>query len=267
MDLTDSQILVNIYSNIDVFMVVFVRVLGFMIVLPVMSGQNIPMQVRLILSLSLAFLVFMANSVVLPPYGLNVISFAMLLMQEFLVGLVLGLVVMMIFSMFHFVGQLVDYQMGFSMVNVMDPFSNQQTPITGNLYYMIISLFFVTQGGLHLVLRAMFESFGVLRLGEAVVLTNQNLPQIIMNIIINYFRIGFNIALPIIGTLIIVNFILGILVKAVPQMNVFVVGMPLKVFIGLILVYITIPFLTSAFDWMMTDIYSHMVGAIREMMP
>jgi flagellar biosynthetic protein FliR len=259
--------LINIYSNIDVFMVVFVRVVGFFVILPIMSGLNVPMQSRLALALGFALIAFMSNSITLPPYGFNIVSFALLLMQEFMVGLILGLVVMMIFSMFHFVGQLVDFQVGYKIANAMDPFSNQQTPLTGNMYYMLVSLFFITQGGLHLVLQAMFDSFGVLHLGEAVVLTNQNLTMIVINIIIGYFRMGLNIALPIVGTLIIVNVILGILVKAVPQMNVFVVGMPLKVLLGLFLIVFSMPVLISAFEWIMNDIYTNIVMMIREMIP
>ena len=268
MDFAASQFLLDLYANVDVFLVVFVRVMGFFIILPVMVGQNIPIFARIGLSLGLALLAFTSNIIVLPPYEFTLLGFGFLILQEFMIGLVIGFAVMMYFSLFHFVGQLVDFQMGFAMVSVADPLGQQQqTPITGNFYYLIISVFFVWTGALHAVIEAFFHSFGMIPMGEAHVLGNPVLAFFMFEVIVEYFVFALRIALPVIGTIIIVDIILGILVKAVPQMNVFVVGLPIKVFLGLIVIYLTLPMLQSAFGFVMNDLISTIWNLIGGMMP
>lgn len=262
-----GEFLMGLYANVDVFLVVFVRVMGFFIILPVMSGQNMPLIARIALSLGLAILAFTSNIITLPPYGATIVGFGLLLLQEFLIGLVIGFIVMMFFSLFHFVGQLVDFQIGFSMVNVADPFGQQQTPITGNLYFLTVSVFFIWTGALQAVIEVFFASFELLNIGEAVVLGNAPLSFFIFEIIIGYFVLALRIAMPVIGTIIIVDIILGILVKAVPQMNVFVVGLPIKVFLGMIIIYLTLPMLNTAFEIVMIDVIGTIWNVIGGMMP
>ncbi|MDR2183281.1 MAG: flagellar biosynthetic protein FliR [Clostridiales bacterium] len=267
MNIAASQTLIELFGNVDVFLVVFVRVMGFFIILPVMAGQNMPIYARLGLSLGMALLAFTSGVIELPPYQFTLIGFSFLIMQEFMIGLVIGFVVMMYFSLFHFVGQLVDFQIGFSMVSVADPFGQMQTPITGNFYYLIVSVFFVWSGALHAVIEAFFASFGMLPIGEAHVLGNAALTFFVFEVIIEYFVLALRIAMPVIGTVIIVDIILGILVKAVPQMNVFVVGLPIKVFLGLIVIYLTLPLLQAAFGFVMNDVIATIWNVIGGMMP
>ena len=267
MDMAASQVLIELYASVDVFLIVFVRVMGFFFVLPVMSGRNLPLTARISLSLGMAILAFTSNAIELPPYQFTLIGFGFLIIQEFLIGLVIGFSVMMFFSLFHFVGQLVDFKMGFAMVNVNDPLSQQQLPITGSFYYLIVSVFFVWSGALHAVIEAFFASFELLSIGEAHILGNAALTFFIFEIIIEYFVFGVRVALPVVGTIMIVDFILGILVKAVPQMNVFVVGLPIKVFLGLIIIYLTLPLLQAAFGFVMNDVITMIWNIIGGMMP
>jgi len=266
-DFTTAPMLAELFSNVDVFFAVFVRIMGLLTVLPVLSGQNLPVMARITLALGIALLAFVANVVTLPPYDLNLLGYGLLLVTEFMSGLIIGLIVMLFFSVFHFIGQLTDFQMGFGMVNVMDPFGNQQTPITGNFYYLIISLFFVSSGALRLVLANLFHSFNFIGLGEAVVTGNAGLTYLIIDIFVQYFRTGFTIALPVIGTLMLVDITLGILVKAVPKMNVFVIGLPIKVMVGLIIVFLTLPFMIDTFEGIMINVNQFIVMAIEVMIP
>ena len=267
MDLATSQFLIFLYGQVDIFLVVFARVLGLFIVLPVMAGQNIPLMARIGLSLSVALIAFTSNAVVIPEYTFSIVGFGMLVLQEFATGLILGFVVMMFFSMFHFVGQMVDYQMGFSMVSVLDPIGQTQTPVTGNIYYLLVSVFFIATGAMHQVLGVFFESFSVLGIGEAFIIGNLSLPGVLLGIIIEYFWFGLRIAMPVVGALITIDFVLGILVKAVPQMNVFVIGLPLKVFLGTLIVYLTMPLMSDAFAEVMNSIIAYILGMINLMIP
>ncbi|MCL2169431.1 MAG: flagellar biosynthetic protein FliR [Defluviitaleaceae bacterium] len=247
MDFTDSELLIYLFNNVDVFMAVFIRMLGFFTVLPILSSGNLPMMARIFLSLGIAILAFVGNIVTLPAYDPTLIGFAMLLMTEFLIGLLIGLAVMIIFTVFQFAGQLIDFQMGFGMANVMDPFTMTQIPVTGNFYFMVMSLMFVMTGALRHIIGLMLGSFDSIALGQAFIFGNESLALTYLGIIIYYFVLGFRIGLPAVGTIMVINIILGILVKSVPQMNVFVIGMPIKVAIGLVIIFLTMPFLSDVF--------------------
>ncbi|MCL2415495.1 MAG: flagellar biosynthetic protein FliR [Defluviitaleaceae bacterium] len=267
MNYEGAALLIGLLDSIDVFFVVFVRVMGFFLILPVMSGQNMPMMSRIALALGVAFFCFMSGMIALPDYNFTIFGFGFLLLSEFLVGMIISFVIMMLFSLFHFVGQMVDHQMGFAMVSVLDPLGQQQAPVTGNLYFLIVSVFFVQTGALHHVIRILFESFGVIDIGSAFLLGNANIIAYVIEIIIVYFIFGVRFALPVVGTLIIVDIVLGILVKAVPQMNVFVVGMPLKVLVGLFVVFVTLPSFAPIFGLVMNDVIGYILNILRGMMP
>lgn len=262
MNIAESETLLAFYENVDVFLVVFTRAMGFFIILPLIAGNNIPIMARIWLCLGISLLAFTTNVITLPEYSETIMGFGFLLVQEFALGLLMGFIVLMFFSMFHFVGQLVDFQMGFSMVSVHDPFMQTQAPITGNFYYLIVTVLFVVTGSLHSVIFVFFESFAVVPFGQADVFSNPDIPHGLMLIIIQYFALGLRIALPVIGTLILVDLVLGILVKAVPQMNVFVVGIPLKVFVGLIVIFLTLPVFQDAFTFVMEDVIGFMMNLL-----
>jgi len=267
MNYEGAILFLTLFANVDVFLVVFVRVMGFFTVLPVVSGQNMPVMARIGLALGIAMLAFTTNAISLPSYHFSIMGFGMLLASEFMIGLIIGFVVMMMFSLFHFVGQLVDYQMGFSMVSVHDPLGQTQAPVTGNLYFLIVCVFFIATGVLNHIIWIVFESFGIIDIGAAQIIDNADLVRVLVEIIVVYFVTGVRIALPIVGTLIIVDVVLGILVKAVPQMNVFIVGLPLKVFLGTILVYLTMPLLAPRFWNVVDNINVFIMEAMRRMMP
>ncbi|MCL2235554.1 MAG: flagellar biosynthetic protein FliR [Defluviitaleaceae bacterium] len=267
MDLTAAQTLVELFANVDVFMAVFVRVMGFFIILPITSGQSLPLQGRIVLAVSIALLAFVSGAVQLPAYEFSIVGFMMFMVTEFLVGLVIGMIVMIIFSIFQFVGQLTDFSIGFRIVDVMDPFSMQQMPVTGQLYFFTASIFFLTSGAFHMVLRAFFDSFSIIGLGQGQVIGNANLAGRVIDMMISYFHLGLRMALPIVGTLLTIDIVLGILVKAIPNMNVFVVGMPLKVMVGLVIIYFIMPFIITAFGIVMDDIMNNVIEVIWRMAP
>ncbi len=248
MDSIGTLFLVEFFSKIDIFLVIFIRIIAFFIVLPVVSGRNIPTTGKIILSVSIAYLLFKSEIVTSVNYHDTVVGYFMLLIKEFFIGFTMGFVVFLIFNIMYFAGQLIDYQIGFSMVNVFDPISQIQVPIVGNMLYLIASVLFIQTGGFHTFIFAMANSFTEIPIGSAMIVENQQLLLYIVGLLVDFFVISFKLALPIVGSILIIDVALGILVKAVPQMNVFVVGMPLKVLAGFILLYFLIPSIVEFFD-------------------
>ncbi len=247
--LTESTpYLVVMYENIDKLLLIFVRIVAFLYLLPVFSGRNVPTIVKIMLSFIISVLLFstgVANNAVV---GTTVVGYAVSISKEIFTGLLLGFVVYLVFTIVYLGGQMMDYSIGFSMVSVIDPVSQIQVPITGNLMFYIMTVLFVVSGGLNAVLYVFFDSFRQIPIGSVNFMIDQGLVQYFVDLTATYFSLGVRIAAPILGTILVVDVALGILVKASPQMNVFVVGMPIKLLVGLILLVIISPYLFDVFD-------------------
>ena len=245
------DVLVLFFAQIDVFMLIFIRVLAFFLVLPVISSQNVFMQGRLFLALCTTVALFMSGLVSTVFYMQTTLGFVYLMILEFLVGLAMGYVVFAVFNLIFFAGQLMDFQIGFMMVNVLDPMTQIQVPITGNLFYFAMVGLVIVTGGLHSFIYTFFYSYYHLPIGTAIVVGNSNLAWYIVELLAQSTILAVRLSMPIVGSMMIINAALGIMVKTVPQMNIFVVGLPLKLLIGIILLYmIMIPNLGAMFGQM-----------------
>jgi flagellar biosynthetic protein FliR len=230
-------ILASFYDSIDVFLLIFVRVLGFFLLLPVVSANNIPMQIRLMLAFCLSITVYTSGAVNIVPFNDTIISYFGLILTEFFTGVLLGYILYFTFTIILYTGRIIDYNIGFSMVNILDPITQIQVPVTGNLLFLAIMALLAATGGLHSFVGAFFYSYNILPIGISQIVGNAPLAWHMMTLLTSFVLLGVRIALPIIGAMMVINVTLGIMVKAVPQMNVFVVGMPIKVLVGLFLIF------------------------------
>ena len=160
-----------------------------------------------------------------------------------------------------------DQQIGYSMANVFDPMTNNQVPITGNLYYFSLCALFIINRGHHMVITAIFYSYKSLPIGKSYILGNSGLFFGIINIMVEFFKIGFLFALPIIGVILTMDVVLGVLVRAVPKMNVFVVGMPLKVIAGLATLWVIVPIFSEIYYRIYNLVSELILNSIKVMMP
>ncbi len=267
MDSFNAAALIQLFSNIDVFLVILVRFLGLVMILPIFTGSNIPMVSKVGFAVMTAYILFTSQAVTEIVYIDNVIGYTLLLIKEFTIGFIIGFVVYLFFTLIYLGGQLIDFQIGFSMVNVFDPLNQIQVPIVGNLFYLIVSLFLVQTGGLNAIIAALFYSYKALPVNTAVILGNGNLFSYILDMIIKFYDIGIKLSLPVMGAILIVDVSLGLLVKAVPQMNVFVVGMPLKLLIGLLVLFYVAPILINIYDVVFNETYNSIMNIIGGMSP
>ena len=168
-------------------------------------------------------------------YG-DVFLLGFALTKEFGIGVFLGFFVSLIFVALQLAGQFIDYQTGFGLVNVIDPESRVQVPLAGRFLYLLAALLFLIIGGHHLIIRALVQSFSDIRLFT---LINQTFSQL--------FFISFKIAAPVMAAVFLAEMSYGIIVRAVPQLNILIVGLPLKMGLGMIFLYLSLPF----FFWLM----------------
>lgn len=223
----------------EIFLLVFVRMTGLFVIAPIFGRRNIPAYTKIGLSLLLA--VILTATVKLPGVvnSDNMYVFSFIIVKEFLVGLLIGYIAYLIFSAIYIAGQLIDMQIGFGMVNVIDPMSNIQVPITSNFYFIVCMLIFLTVDGHHLLIKALFDSYVIVPPGEAVY-NSKIILQDLVKIFGNIFFIAFKISAPVVAAILISDMALGIIMRTVPQLNIFIVGLPIKIFLGILVMIATI---------------------------
>jgi len=264
--LDSAGFLLGLYDNIDVFLLITVRLLAFFLLLPIISGQYVPMMAKIGLAMYISLISVSTGTLSAAAYDNSVLGYLMLILGEFAVGLILAFAAYLVFSVFLFAGQLIDFQIGFSMVSVFDPVTQIQVPITGNLYYMVAAILFLQLGGLNSFIYTIFHSYKVLPIGGAFIIGNGGtLSAYILKMLGEMMVMGLQIALPVVGTVLAVDIALGLLVKAVPQMNIFVVGMPIKLFIGLMVLLVIAPLFIEYYNYVYEAAANNVMTLIRGM--
>jgi flagellar biosynthesis protein FliR len=246
-------------ENFEVFLLILVRITGFIYTAPFFSLRNVPIRVKTGLSIFMAAILFYTVPYQQPEYN-GVIGFAILVVTEALAGAIMGFFANIAYYIIAFAGQLIDMEIGFSMVNELDPTTNIQTTITANLYgYLVLLMMFITNMH-HYFLRAIIDSFQVIGIGGVAV--NPGIYQLMVQFIGDYFVIGFRIVLPVYTAILVVNTILAILAKIAPQMNMFVIGMQIKIFVGLIVLALIIELIQPVSDVIFNEMFTMLKSSL-----
>lgn len=247
-----------------VFLLVFVRMTGLFLMSPVFGRQSVPNYLKWGLSLLLTYIVFSNRFLESQLEFETFLEFGVLVLREIFIGFTIGFISTIFFSAIWIAGQLIDTQIGFGMVNVIDPQNSIQIPLMGNFKNILALLVFFVLDGHHTLIKIIALSYDIVPLGEAKV--TQELTNLIVKFFANSFVLAVKIALPIIAITFLAEVAFGILVKTVPQMNVFIVGIPIKIFIGLIAILIFLPIYISSLKGIYDNMFSDISRALRGMM-
>ncbi len=219
------------------FSLSFVRFGTFMAVVPLFNMRNVPMMAKLGFA---ALLALIAMPPLEPAWNLESWGvLALLAIHEVVIGLLLAFVVILIFSIVNFAGHYVDTPIGFGMASVFDPAIGGQIPVFSQFYYIMAVLIFLGVDAHLWLIQAVQRSFAVLPFGGLIQL--EPAFWLVMDLVKQIFVIGIQIALPITATILLTDIGLGIVIRAVPQINVFVLGFPIKIVVGLVIVYFALP--------------------------
>lgn len=254
----------TVIDQIDVFILILVRTTSFFLLSPIFSRRSIPSVLKIGFSMLIAVMITSTMSITIDNNYEHILSYAILILSEFMVGLIIGYVSYIAFMGLYIAGQVIDMQIGFGMVNVMDPQSNIQIPVTANLFNILAILLFLSINGHHMLISAIFYSYKVLPIGSLSI--GGKLINEMVRMFTDSFVIGFKIAAPIIAVILLINIALGILARTVPQMNVFVVGMPLKIFVGLMILCVTIPVFSYIMDSITDSIFVNIEFVLKDML-
>lgn len=251
------------YADLEYFLLVLVRITCFIYVAPFFSMSNTPRTIRIGFSIFLSYLVYMGvdrNEVV---YN-TLLGYAVIVMKEALTGFLIGWGAQICTTVTSLAGSIADMEIGISMVSLMDPTTRQQATFTGVFYQYIFTLFLMITGMYQYLLRALIDSFTLVPVNGAV-FRSESLVESVISFMGNYLVMGFRIILPIFCTMILLNCILGILAKVSPQLNMFAVGMQLKVLVGLGILFLTVRMLPSAADYIFEGMKTMIVSFVEGM--
>ncbi len=227
-------------DQLDAFILVLLRVSAIVALIPVLSERSVPVKVKASICLIVSLLVFPLVHAQIPPLqNLHVIELAFLMIGETLIGITIGFLARLIFAAIQLAGNIIGFQMGFAIVNVIDPGSSQQVSIIAEFKYLLAMLLFLAVNAHHLFFQAITYSYTVIQ--PLSFHLSGELMQFVFDVSKEMFVIALKIAAPITAVMLFTNVGLGIVARTVPQMNIFIVGFPLQISMGLIFLGISAP--------------------------
>lgn len=242
------------------FFLILGRVSGLFLSAPIFSSRMIPGRVKglIIILLAAAMAYFVPVH-----YGQNLTTpayFLAALVLEMLIGYTIGFVAYLVLATIQLAGQVMDMQMGFAIVNVVDPQSGTQIPLMGNFTQILALLIFLIINGHHYLIQALVQSFNIIPvLGLSL---DNNFLDLLVEMSVKMFVIAVKIAAPVLVSVLISDIAMGFVARTVPQMNVFIVGMPLKILLGLVTLFIMLP----VYIWVFSSLFAEFFGYVDQVL-
>ena len=219
-------------EQFKIFFLVLIRISVVFYLFPVFSGNMLPGLAKVGLALILSFIFFPIVNVDPEWFPGNLVDFMVLVVSELMIGLILGLTVRMFFAGVQLAGQMVGFQMGFAIINVMDPQTGSQVSIIDQIGYWVVLLIFLSLNGHHIFISALGESFQLVKIGT--ISLQSGFFQRMISISADMFVIAIKIGSPAIAALLFTSAAFGICAKFAPQMNILIAAFPVKIIVGLI---------------------------------
>ncbi|MCG7407480.1 flagellar type III secretion system protein FliR [Paenibacillus sp. ACRRX] len=246
-----------------VFLLMLCRISAFFVAAPVFSSRGVPNMFKIGLAFFIsiiAYLLFgLGHSV--PTDG----TYIIIVVREILIGLLIGFIAQLFFTIVQIAGSFIDMQIGFGIANVIDPLTGASAPVIGNFKYIFVVLLFLGMNGHHYFIDGVMQSFNWLPVSNDTFfqqISNGTVHQFVLKSFAQAFMIAFQVAAPLIVALFLADIALGFLARTAPQFNVFVIGIPFKIIIGLAMLLLIVP----GFVYVMQQIFETLFKAMGELL-
>ncbi len=253
----------ELVAGAQLFFLLFVRIIAMIMFAPLLSSGSIPRIAKIglaLLSASLVFPMVQASGYLIPDSGL---AYAMIAIGEAMIGIIMGFILAIIYAAFQTAGQMFSLQMGFGASQVFDPLAQIEIPLLGQFLNLVAMFVFVfTQGFQKIFLTGVYYSFQSVRAVDLVLLRDDLLMTMLRSLS-ELFQNALIIAFPILGTLFLIQIVMGLLGKAAPQMNLLVMGFPISIGVAFLIILVTIPFLMESFDRLIGVGFDHLMVFFR----
>lgn len=239
-------------SDLEFFLLIIVRVTCFVYAAPFFGTVNTPNRVKIGVGVLISVLIYQILEPV--PLGYNtVLSYAIIVIKEAFTGILIGYSAAICISILSFAGHIADMDIGLSMVSVFDPVSRESVTISGTFYQYTVMLLMFISGLYQYLLSAIVHSFTLIPINGAI-FKSDKLVAGLTGFLTDYVLLGFRIVLPVFAAILLLNAVLGILAKISPQLNMFAVGIQLKVLVGLGVLFLTIGVIPSASTLILSEV-------------
>ncbi|PIC65620.1 flagellar biosynthetic protein FliR [Sporosarcina sp. P13] len=250
----------DIIPSLPAFLLILTRITSFFVTIPLFSYRSIPATQRLIFAAILAWM--MSYSVDIPTLNIDG-QYILLVIKEAIVGLSIGIAAFIIMSAIQMAGGFIDFQMGFAIANVIDPQTGAQSPLLGQFFNSLAMLLLLAINGHHMLLDGIFYSYEFVPINELwPPFAEERMAEFVVLTFAKAFALAFQMAIPVVATLFLVDLALGITARTVPQLNIFVVGFPIKIGVS----FIVLLTMASVFIVLMKKLFEIMIVSMRDLM-
>jgi flagellar biosynthesis protein FliR len=251
-------------AQIEMWLLVLIRVSVLVFMLPIITTDEVPAKLKASLSFFLSIVLFptLPHVVIAIPQSLP--AYIMLAVKEIYIGLVMGFAGTFVFAGLRFAGSWIDAETGYNMMQIMNPMAQEEDTPMGHLLFIIFILLLLSTGGYMFYLQAIAESFRLIPLAGAQA-ASAGMVAVFLKLSLCAFLLGMKVAAPIISTLFISSIALAIIARIMPQMNVWMVGMPMKLALGMLTMVFALPLMWQAFQKEQTDLHGYWIALMRLM--
>jgi flagellar biosynthetic protein FliR len=245
----------------ETFFLVLTRVTAFFAYAPFLGGTSVPTTVKVGLSFLTSVSIYPLLNFQGFQTAMDLVAFTALIFREVLIGLALGFVCNMIFEAIKLAGSVFDMQVGFGIVSVVDPEADTEVSIMAIFKYFVALIAFIGCDGYHILIYALGRSFREIGVGEF--FSMGAMSGILTRQFSSMVEIGFQISLPMMGSILLATVVLGIMAKATPRVQVFLLSFPLRIYVGLVTVMALLPALISYFFQLFEKMGQDMVEVMK----
>ena len=250
--------------DLEYFLLIFTRISCFVFIAPFFGMANTPRRIKVVLSLYVATLMYFVLTPAPAVLPKTVLGFAIIVTKEAVTGLLIGLSAQMCTSIVMFGGAVADMEIGLSMVQLFDPLTREGTGFMGSLYQYILVLIMLITNMHYYFLRAIVETFSIIPIGGAH-FSSTKIMTTMITFMTDFITISFRLCLPVVAAMLLLNAILGVLAKTAPQINMFSVGIQIKIVVGLGILFLTIGTIPSASEFIFKEMRIMVTAMVESM--
>ena len=251
--------------ELEYLLLVIVRVTCFIYTAPFFSLSNVPHRVKITIGVFLSYLLYHGMYPHERVVYDTLLEYSIIVIREACTGLLIGLSAGVCSTIVLFAGRLMDMEIGLAMASEYDPTTKETSSVSGILYQYFLLMMLILSGLHQYLIKALAETYTLIPVNGAV-LGSDRLLTAFIDFMGRYINVGFRICLPVFCALMITNCILGIMAKVAPQMNMFAVGMQIKLLFGLSVMFLTVGMLPYISDFIFTEMKTMMVSFVEAMM-
>jgi len=229
---------------------------------PLLSSPALPRQVKVAFALTLSFLIFpgLTISQKINPPG-HAINYLLYFIRETGLGLILGYTIRLLFVGVQLSGQIIGFQMGLGMAEFLDPQTAEETLVISQFKNILAMMIFISLNAHYLCLKALVDSFTLIPLGGFSL--SHPLAKVVAGMVGNVFVISLKAGVPVILTLLLVEIVMGVINRVIPQMNIFMISLPLKIAVGLLVIGLSMPYFLYFLEGLFRQMYQNLILLLK----